>query len=107
MCGWILGVGRLFACVNACEHTLAQCNASAHAPPKMAIAVLFPHKSDTFAKKSYIAKEIYMPAKERYIPAKELYYRCYSRVSAQQWRNRTLIGHEPLVCSKMCFSKTE
>jgi len=59
---------------------LAQCNASAHAPPKMAIAVFFPHKSDTFVKKSYIAKEIYMPAKELYIPAKELYYRCYMRV---------------------------
>ena len=25
--------------------------------------------------------------------------------SAQGWRN--LISHEPLVCSKMCFSKTE
>jgi len=28
-------------------------------------------------------------------------------VSAQEWRNRTLISHELLVCSKMCFSKTE
>jgi len=27
--------------------------------------------------------------------------------SAQECRNRTLIGHEPLVCSEMCFSKTE
>jgi len=26
---------------------------------------------------------------------------------AQGWNNRTLISHEPLVCSKMCFSKTE
>jgi len=24
---------------------------------------------------------------------------------AQEWTNRTLIGHEPLICSKMCFSK--
>jgi len=23
------------------------------------------------------------------------------------WRNRTVIGHEPLMCSKMCFAKTE
>jgi len=29
------------------------------------------------------------------------------RASAQGWNNRTLISHEPLVCSKMCFSKTE
>jgi len=28
-------------------------------------------------------------------------------IYAQEWRNRTLISHEPLVCSKMCFSKTE
>jgi len=27
--------------------------------------------------------------------------------SAQGWNNRTLISHEPLVGSKMCFSKTE
>ena len=27
--------------------------------------------------------------------------------SAQGLNNRTLISHEPLVCSKMCFSKTE
>jgi len=26
---------------------------------------------------------------------------------AQEWTNRTLIGHEPLICSKMCFAKTE
>jgi len=23
------------------------------------------------------------------------------------WKNRTLVGHEPLMCSKMCFTKTE
>jgi len=27
--------------------------------------------------------------------------------SAQGWRNRTLIGHELLICSKMCFTKTD
>jgi len=27
--------------------------------------------------------------------------------SAQGWNNRTLISHELLICSKMCFSKTE
>ena len=27
--------------------------------------------------------------------------------SAQGWRNRTLVTHEPLVCNKLCFSKTE
>ena len=26
---------------------------------------------------------------------------------AQEWTNRTVIGHEPLICSKMCFTKTE
>jgi len=29
------------------------------------------------------------------------------RLPTQGWNNRTLISHEPLVCSKMCFSKTE
>ena len=28
-------------------------------------------------------------------------------LSAQEWRNRTVVGHEPLICNKMCFSKTE
>ena len=27
--------------------------------------------------------------------------------TAQEWRNRTLVGHEPLICSAMCFTKTE
>jgi len=27
--------------------------------------------------------------------------------TAQEWRNCTLVGHEPLVCSKMFFSTTE
>jgi len=27
--------------------------------------------------------------------------------SVQGWNNHTVISHEPLVCSKMCFSKTE
>jgi len=27
--------------------------------------------------------------------------------TAQGWNNRTLISHEPLVCSKKCFSKTK
>jgi len=27
--------------------------------------------------------------------------------AAQEWINRTLISHEPLLCSKTCFSKTE
>jgi len=26
---------------------------------------------------------------------------------AQEWRNRTFVGHEPLICSKMCLTKTE
>ena len=25
----------------------------------------------------------------------------------QEWRNRTLVGHEPLICRKMCFTKAE
>ena len=29
------------------------------------------------------------------------------KMSAQEWTKRTLIGHEPLICSKMCFTKTE
>jgi len=28
-------------------------------------------------------------------------------VSAQELTDRTLIGHEPLICSKICFTKTE
>jgi len=27
--------------------------------------------------------------------------------SAEEWRNCTLVGHEPLICIKMCFAKTE
>jgi len=27
--------------------------------------------------------------------------------SAQEWTNRTVISHEPLICSEMCFTKTE
>ena len=27
--------------------------------------------------------------------------------TAQEWTNRTVIGHELLICSKMCFTKTE
>ena len=27
--------------------------------------------------------------------------------STQEWTNRTLIGHEPLMCSKMCLTRTE
>jgi len=23
----------------------------------------------------------------------------------QEWTNRTLVGHEPLICSKMCYTK--
>jgi len=23
---------------------------------------------------------------------------------AQEWRKRTLIGHEPLICNKICFT---
>jgi hypothetical protein len=26
------------------------------------------------------------------------------KTSAQEWRNHTLLGHEPLICSKMCFT---
>ena len=26
-------------------------------------------------------------------------------VPTQEWRNRTLVGHELLICSKMCFTK--
>jgi len=29
------------------------------------------------------------------------------KASAQEWTNRTVIGHELLICSKMCFTKTE
>ena len=29
------------------------------------------------------------------------------RKATQGWNNRTLIGHEPLIFSKMCFTKTE
>jgi len=28
-------------------------------------------------------------------------------ISAQEWTNRTVTGHEPLICSTMCFAKTE
>jgi len=28
-------------------------------------------------------------------------------ISAQEWTNRTPISHEPLICSKMCFTRTE
>jgi len=27
--------------------------------------------------------------------------------SAQEWRNRTLVGKEQLMCSKTCFTKTK
>jgi len=27
-------------------------------------------------------------------------------LTAQEWRNRTLVGHDPLMCSKMYFTKT-
>jgi len=27
--------------------------------------------------------------------------------SAQEWTDRTLAGHEPLICGKMCFTVTE
>ena len=27
--------------------------------------------------------------------------------NAQEWKNRTLVGHKPLICNKMCFTKTE
>ena len=27
--------------------------------------------------------------------------------TAQEWTNRTPISHEPLICSKICFTKTE
>jgi len=30
-----------------------------------------------------------------------------SRETAQEWTNRTLISHEPLICSKMCITKTK
>ena len=30
-----------------------------------------------------------------------------SAVPAQEWTNRNVIGHEPLICSKMCFTQTE
>jgi len=29
------------------------------------------------------------------------------RKTAQEWRNRSLVGHEPWMCNKMCFTKTE
>jgi len=30
----------------------------------------------------------------------------YTSYTAQEWNNRTVIGHEPLICSKMCFTQT-
>jgi len=27
--------------------------------------------------------------------------------NAQEWNNRTFVGHEPLICNTMCFTKTE
>ena len=27
--------------------------------------------------------------------------------TAQEWTNRTPISHEPMICTKMCFTKTE
>ena len=30
----------------------------------------------------------------------------FGQQSAQEWTNRTLIGKELLICSKMCFTKT-
>ena len=36
-----------------------------------------------------------------------MYKYIYIYISAQGWSNRSLIGHEPLICSKMCFTKTE
>jgi len=36
-----------------------------------------------------------------------LYKREFGGVTAHGWNNRTLISHERLVCSKMCFSKTK
>jgi len=38
---------------------------------------------------------------------KESSERSSESLSAQGWRNRTLVGHEPLRCSKMCFTKPE
>jgi len=43
-------------------------------------------------------------------PTKNSHSICVLRnhvVTAQEWTNRTLIGHEPPICSKMCFTKTE
>ena len=31
----------------------------------------------------------------------------YGQQAAQEWTNRTLISNEQLICSKMCFTKTE
>jgi len=35
------------------------------------------------------------------------HFRMNHLITAQEWTNSTLIGHEPLLCSKMCFAKTE
>ena len=34
-------------------------------------------------------------------------YMYHEDISAQEWRNRTLVGHEPLMCGKMCVTKTK
>jgi len=36
-----------------------------------------------------------------------IYISTRTYVSAQEWTNRTVNGHEPLICSKMYFTKTE
>jgi len=36
-----------------------------------------------------------------------MHFQREASVPAQEWTNRTLISHVPLMCSKMCCTKTE
>ena len=41
------------------------------------------------------------------LTASQLIHTWHMAHAAQEWTNRTVIGHEPLICSKTCFTKTE
>jgi len=62
---------------------------------------LLQKRSTSCAKELYISRKSvsYRPQKSPISIAKE--------PSTQGWRNCTLIGYEPLIRSKMCFTKTE
>jgi len=61
-----------------------------------------------------MSKETYISQKKTSKSYKEAYKRNPLNLNwvllplpSQGWRNRTQISHEPLVCSKKCFSKTK